>query len=334
MCSILADADDAHARFSAARGELIERVIALASSETWKGNGARDLSSFLAARWQISGQTARELVREAAAIRERPALGEALSEGALSVDQCRALETLCDEGCEEVWLENLRFYSICELEREARKKRAREAERRDDGVFFRTQHTRDERYLRGEFQLHPEDGAVVINAIDALVPEGVKLRDYDHAAARAFVALASGEKPDPAVVVVSIEDDMAAVSSSGFVSTETAKRMACDSRIQIGERTSRTIPPNLRRAVEVRDRGMCVFPGCESKIYLECHHVVPVAEKGPTVLSNLVLLCWNHHNLVHEHHWSLAGEAGPNIKWIRPNGTIFEPRVRVTLDTS
>jgi 5-methylcytosine-specific restriction endonuclease McrA len=110
--------------------------------------------------------------------------------------------------------------------------------------------------------------------------------------------------------------------------------MACDGRVQVGERTSRTIPANLRRAVEVRDHGMCVFPGCESKAYLDCHHIVAVAQQGPTVLDNLVLLCWDHHQLVHEHHWSLTGEAGPNITWIRPTGEIFEPRVRVSLDTS
>jgi 5-methylcytosine-specific restriction endonuclease McrA len=79
---------------------------------------------------------------------------------------------------------------------------------------------------------------------------------------------------------------------------------------------------------------MCVFPGCESTVFLECYHVIPVAQNGPTVVANLVTLCWNHHNLVHEHHWALVGEAGPNIKWVRPDGTIFEPRVRVTVDTS
>ncbi len=54
---------------------------------------------------------------------------------------------------------------------------------------------------------------------------------------------------------------------------------------------------------------------------------------GPTVLSNLVLLCWKHHKLVHEQKWSLRGEAGPHVEWIRPDGTPFEPRVRVSLDT-
>ena len=267
------------------------------------------------------------------ALKERPEVLEALCAGEISVDQGRALAVLDNA---EVWLENLAFVSITELEREARKTIARELERRDDGVYLRTFHTNDERYLRGEFQLHPEDGAAVINAIDALVPSGVRLRNYDHAAARALVALAKGERCEPPTVVVSVEatDDVASLTSGGFVSPETAARLACDSRMQVGERTSRTIPQNLRRAVEVRDHGACVFPECGMTAYLEVHHIVPVARNGPTTIDNLVLVCWNHHKLVHEKQWSLVGEAGPHIRWVRPDGTIFEPRVRVTLDTS
>ncbi len=331
MCSVLSRADEAHAKECSAHGETVKLVAALYSTDEWKGSGARDFASFISARWQKSRPEASALVREALALQERPDVLDALCSGEISIDQGKALARLNNS---DVWLENLAHVSITELEREARKQVARELERRDDGVYLRTFHTKDERYLRGEFQLHPEEGAAVIDALDALVPSGVRLRDYDHAAAKALVALARGERPQPPVVVVGLEDDIASVSGGGFVSVQTAERLACDARIQVGERTSRTIPPNLRRAVEVRDHAKCVFPGCESNRYLECHHVVPVAENGPTVLSNLVTLCWNHHNLVHEHHWSLHGEAGPNITWIRPDGTIFEPRVRVTLDTS
>jgi len=331
MFSALASADRANAREGVAHGETVRAVAELLRTDEWKGHGARDLASFIAARWQKSGREARALVREAQALAERPEVLDALCAGQISVDQGKALAVLENP---EVWLENIELVSITELEREARKQVARELERRDDGVYLRTFHTSDERYLRGEFQLHPEDGALVINAIDALVPSGVRLRDYDHAAAKALVCLAKGERSDPAVVVLSVEntDDVACLASGGFVPPAVAERLACDGRLQIGERTSRTIPANIRRAVEVRDHGTCVFPECGSKAYLECHHIIEVAGGGPTTIDNLVLVCWNHHNLVHEKHWGLAGEAGPNIKWVRPNGTIFEPRVRV--DTS
>ncbi|MEX2393787.1 MAG: HNH endonuclease signature motif containing protein, partial [Actinomycetota bacterium] len=69
-------------------------------------------------------------------------------------------------------------------------------------------------------------------------------------------------------------------------------------------------------------------------VYLEVHHIKPREEGGPTVLCNLVLLCWDHHEDLHERGWSVLGDAGPNMTWVRPDGTIYEPRVRVTLDTS
>ena len=103
--------------------------------------------------------------------------------------------------------------------------------------------------------------------------------------------------------------------------------------LEVGART-RTIPPALRRAVYERDSGTCTFPGCDRDAYLECHHVVHFAHGGATELSNLQLVCWSHHQLVHEHGWSLRGRAGPDITWVRPDGRPFEPRVRVVLDTS
>jgi hypothetical protein len=98
-------------------------------------------------------------------------------------------------------------------------------------------------------------------------------------------------------------------------------------------RTASAISPALRRAITERDGGMCTFPGCERDGFLECHHIIHRADGGQTVLPNLLLVCWTHHNLVHEHNWSLRGEAGPHITWVRPDGAPFEPRVRVVLDT-
>jgi hypothetical protein len=61
---------------------------------------------------------------------------------------------------------------------------------------------------------------------------------------------------------------------------------------------TRTIPPALRRALLHRDRG-CRFPGCGVRI-AEGHHIHHWALGGPTILSNLALLCRRHHRAVHE----------------------------------
>lgn len=254
---------------------------------------------------------------------------------------------------------DLPFWSLPELQREARRQIARELERRDDGTYLRMRHTPDERYLRGEFQLHPEEGAAVLAAIDGRVPQGTALRDWDRAGARALVEMArdtlgADAAPHRPTVMLSVNesslartsdgDTVARLGSGGYVGIDTARRIGCDASVQtlykdgkdkilgIG-RTSRTVPPWLRRAVEERDGGVCTFPGCERDRYLECHHITHVSDGGPTELGNLLLLCWTHHELVHEGRWSLRGEAGPRISWIRPDGTPFEPRVRVVLDT-
>jgi hypothetical protein len=61
---------------------------------------------------------------------------------------------------------------------------------------------------------------------------------------------------------------------------------------------SRVVPPRMRRALEIRDRG-CRFPGCGSR-FTDAHHIRHWADGGPTQMDNLVLTCKTHHRLLHE----------------------------------
>ncbi len=113
------------------------------------------------------------------------------------------------------------------------------------------------------------------------------------------------------------------LSDGTRVSAETSRRLCCDAGVvqamrgsegevlDVGRRT-RTIPPALRRALEIRDRG-CRFPGCGLR-FTEAHHIVHWADGGETKLSNLVLLCRFHHRAVHEEGFTvriLRGRFGP-----------------------
>ncbi len=63
-------------------------------------------------------------------------------------------------------------------------------------------------------------------------------------------------------------------------------------------REQRLVTPDIRRALQVRDKG-CVFPGCDRPAAdCDAHHIVPWAQGGETSLSNLCLLCKHHHNLL------------------------------------
>lgn len=63
--------------------------------------------------------------------------------------------------------------------------------------------------------------------------------------------------------------------------------------------------PDVRRFVLLRANGKCEYCGApgftmtNGQVYLETHHVVPLHEKGPDSVGNVVALCPNHHREAH-----------------------------------
>ncbi|MGI8758462.1 MAG: DUF222 domain-containing protein [Acidimicrobiales bacterium] len=101
--------------------------------------------------------------------------------------------------------------------------------------------------------------------------------------------------------------------------------MAGSSVLDYGTAT-RTISANLFNALVVRDR-CCRFPGCDRPVrWTEVHHVVHVADGGPTCPSNCVLLCSRHHHRLHLSGWG-AELRGDGVLEVRdPNGRAFTSR--------
>ena len=98
------------------------------------------------------------------------------------------------------------------------------------------------------------------------------------------------------------------------------------SNLTIGRR-SRSIPPAIRRALMLRDRG-CAFPGCTHTRFLHGHHIQHWLHGGETSLDNLALLCSHHHHLVHEGGWSVAANGGRGIVLSRARRAANCPRCR------
>jgi len=104
---------------------------------------------------------------------------------------------------------------------------------------------------------------------------------------------------------------------SGFLAMREVLRLSCDAEVQrlvvdsdsqpldIG-RATRVVPPAMRTALEMRDRG-CIMPGCHRPpSWCEAHHIQHWSAGGSTSLPNLVLLCSRHHHELHNDKWSLA----------------------------
>jgi hypothetical protein len=129
-----------------------------------------------------------------------------------------------------------------------------------------------------------------------------------------------------------------------FLPPEASRRLSCDAglvvmthdrdgRVLDVGRKSRTVPPSLRRALDVRDQG-CRFPGCECR-YTEAHHIEHWANGGETKLDNLLLLCSRHHRALHEGGFQvrrLSGEGGAplgapadgdDVQFFSPGGEVI-----------
>ena len=117
----------------------------------------------------------------------------------------------------------------------------------------------------------------------------------------------------------------------------TSRRIACDSSLvtikedKTGEplsigRRSRTIPPPMRRALRMRDKG-CRFPGCTNTRFVDGHHIKHWADGGETSLNNLVLLCRHHHHLVHEGGFICEKSPDGEISFKNQKEQLLEPLV-------
>jgi len=113
---------------------------------------------------------------------------------------------------------------------------------------------------------------------------------------------------------------------------DVAARIACDATFiahLIGEdseplylgRKVRDWTTAQRRAITVRDRGRCRFPGCQRGI-TDIHHVLPWEDGGFTDVANGALLCGRHHSLVHQG-YRASGDANHELAFHRPNGTVL-----------
>jgi hypothetical protein len=331
------------AHINAATARWLELLLAFRDAG---GAGGDDLGSWLAFRCGLSSREGREYLRVAEALEELPATRAAFGRGELSFAKLRSLTRVATPASEEGLLELAGSLTASQLERALRAyRRVTSTEARESHELEYLDYYWDEDgslVLRA--RLASEDGTILVRALDAC-RERVWERRREERASRQEVeafeaprpanveavvelaeraqAAAEARSEEPARLVVHV--DAAALTEDGpgrcelehgpVVSTETARRLACDAErltqlerdglpLSVG-RTRRTVPPKLRRLLEARDEGSCRFPGCTRRRHLQAHHRLHWAKGGDTSLGNLVLLCFYHHRLVHEGGYTL-----------------------------
>ena len=125
------------------------------------------------------------------------------------------------------------------------------------------------------------------------------------------VPAGTSQVPDDVSAGTSLRAGTCHIEGQGAIEPATAERLLCTAKVQgvlVGRggkvlalgRTQRLATRAQRRALKVRDRGICQFPGCHATTHLDAHHLVAWSHGGRTDLDNLILLCGRHHTLVHE----------------------------------
>lgn len=360
------------AHLTVAECRMVLLVAELDRRGTWAAGGLRSCAHWLNWRCGVSLGAAREQVRVGRALEDLPVLRAAFAAGELSYSKVRAITRVANRRLEASLVDMARYATASQLERIVREYRRAAP---DEGQAALARHAR--RYVRSftdedgtvviRARLSPEDGAVVLAAIEAArraldedrrrdeggevadvsaetrAEEGPEVGAADGLVAVCEAALSRGPEPaadaGPAVAAVVHVDEQvledptaegcAFMEDVGAVSSHTARRLLCGADVSAvryradggvePEGRTRRIPPSLRRAVRVRDRG-CRWPGCTQRRFVDVHHVQFVSRGGRTVLSNLTTLCRRHHRLVHEGGFALELSPGGRVRVSSPDG--------------
>jgi hypothetical protein len=321
-------------------------------------DGSRNLAEWIAARLDLAPESAEKLARATRRLVDQEDLAAELADGVVSFDRVVEESRLVASGASPELASESRRWGVAGVRRMvARHQRlTRHDERRLFGDrSIAIQPNLEQTFYRVWGGLPGMEGRLVEQALTHRAEQFPKVPDgrpqpRGQRIADALVALSQdsldghqsdGSNPGTPLVSIFVDADLAA-ETNGEAGTEidcgvrvgslTLEEILCDGRVEIlqtgitGEpltlgKTSRTIPPKLRRFVLHRDRGACTADGCRSRYRLQPHHIIPRSQGGTHHPSNLTTLCWYHHHVVvHRNGYRIDPDSPPQRRrFLRPH---------------
>jgi hypothetical protein len=285
-------------------------------------DGYRTIVDWIAARADVSHETARSLCWTATRLGDAPEVAESLASGEISFDRAEQLARLPAEHRPDH-----QGYDIAQLRRLVadHKRLTRKRERTTGNGYLNFGHS-DELATSYWGELPGLDARIMEKAVDQkadeIIPADQKLAVAERRAL-ALVAICqdslyqSGSSESAPTDVAVMVDARTAAETNGETGVSVLagprigpgalEEILCDGIVEVvgiteegkplalGDR-KRTVSPKMRRHVLHRD-GKCTVDGCPFNYRLEVHHVQPRGWGGDHDPDNLITLCWFHHHV-------------------------------------
>ena len=343
---------DLAARINAETYDLLVLIRQFDERAGWLKWGLGNCAEWLHYRCDFSMNAAREKVRVAHAMKTLPKMAAAFSSGRLSYSKVRAMTRVVGAHNEEELLSFALKTTTARVEERCRELRCGSVDSLDGALCafanrsLRVSRNAERGMMTISIDLPMETGEVVEKALDKARDDSmprVEFIDESWSArqADALVSMASSflsgniEKTrntsDDYLVTIHV-DQSALANGKGRSSLpiESVKRLCCDGHtvilgkdekgepLNIGRKT-RTVPTAIKRALVARDKT-CSFPGCHHTRFVDAHHIRHWSAGGETCLDNLMLLCSQHHKLVHEGGFAIERDYQNHWFFKRPDG--------------
>jgi hypothetical protein len=341
------------ARINSESHDLLVLIRRFDERAGWLRWGFQSCADWLHWRCDLSLSASREKVRVAHALKTLPSIAMSFARGELSYSKVRALTRVADYGNEDALLTFALHTTAARVEERCRELRCGTEASIDDAVQAHVRRALSVRRdpSRGTVtftvELLVETAQLVEKALDRAM-DGAASPDPEFAEeswaaqrADALVAMAkeylngnggasTGTSDNYQVVVHVDHATLTQGKGRSGLPIESVRRIACDSdRVVLVEdeegeplsigRKSRMVSAAIKRALWARDKG-CRFPGCGRTRFVDAHHIVHWSAGGETSLANLMLLCGQHHRLVHEGGFRIEKDYRDRWFFKRPDG--------------
>ena len=347
------------ARINAETYELLVLIRQFDERAGWLKWGLGGCAEWLHYRCDFSMNAAREKVRVAHALKTLPDVAAAFSQGTLSYSKVRAMTRVAGTHNEEELLSFALRTTTARLEERCRELKCGSvdslggAQRAFANRSLRVSRNVERGMMTISIELPMETGELVEKALDKARDDSTPRAEFidDLGPARreswsarqadAMVSMASSylsgnagrirNSSDDYIVTIHVDQSaLADGNGRSHLPIESVKRLCCDGHaVILGEdkngeplnigRKTRTVPTAIKRALMARDKA-CAFPGCHHTRFVDAHHIQHWSAGGETSLDNLMLLCSQHHKLVHEGGFSIERDYQDHWFFKRPDG--------------